>query len=79
MTGPLIYLKTLAYILVVGLDWCLLSRHAKNLTVSLTQMAKLIEIKKVPMKILPNLTVKTLGRDYGRRLLLMQHSAMIDQ
>ena len=45
------------YVFLVELDWCPPSRHIKNLTVSLTQMAKIIEIKIVPMKILPHLTL----------------------
>ena len=52
------YVKTQGYVFVVGLGWCPLSRHARYLTVSLKQMAKIMEIKKVPTKISPYLTIK---------------------
>ena len=52
------YVKPQGSVFVVGLNCCPLSRHANYLTVSLTQMAKIIEIKKVPIKISPHLTIK---------------------
>ncbi len=67
------------YVFLVELDWCPPSRHIKDLTVSLTQMAKIIEIKIVPMKILPHLTLREilillnfLYVDYTSRLYSMQ-------
>ena len=52
------YVKPRDYVFVVGLGWFPLSRHARYLTVSLKQMAKIMEIIKVTMKISPRLTVK---------------------
>ena len=45
------------YVFLVELAWCFPSRHVRDLTVSLTQMAKIKEIKIVPMKILLYLTL----------------------
>ena len=52
------FTKGLDYAFVVGLGWCTLSRDTKDLTVSLTQMAKIIEINMVPMEMPPYLTIK---------------------
>ena len=48
----------IAYAFVVGLAWCTLRRDTRDLTVSLTQMAKIIEINMVPMEMPPYLTIK---------------------
>ena len=46
-----------SYVFIVGLGWFLRGRQLKDLMVSLTHMANMIEINKVPMKI-PHLKIK---------------------
>ena len=66
-------LGSVHYVFIVGLGWCPRSRQLRDLTVSLTHMANMIEINKVPIIIFPHLQIKIVNFRYPFCNLFFKH------